>query len=180
MPDPALCTESINENYTLGTFDLFLQAEGGTEFLVGNISAGSFDFTPTLVEHRTGKTNSLDAIFSSGKDYTIAFTGDELTARNLAALLNEDFFTVAEGCEIPLTGERCTRQYGVRLVHEFPCQDKSLEITFWRAALLADFSLNFGTEFASFTGSARALSCESAHPTQPYGKILISEPCPAS
>lgn len=180
MPDPALCTEAVNSNYTFGTFDLYIQPEGGTEFLVGNISAGSFAFTPQLVEHRAGKTNSLDALFAIGKDYTINFTGDEITARNLAALLNEDAVTVAGTCEIPLTGERCTREYGARLVHEFPCQDKSVEITFWRAVILADFSLEFGTEFASFTGAIRSLICETAHPMQPYGKIVFSEVCPVS
>lgn len=180
MPDPALCTETTNDNYTLGTFDLFLQPEGGAEFLVGNISAGSFDFEPTIVEHRRGKDNSLDFIVASGKDYTISFTGDEITAKNLAALLNETAVTVDGECKVPLIGERCTVEYGARLVHEFPCQDKTLEITFWRAIILAPFSLEFGTEFASFTGTVRALSCESAHPAEPFGKIEISEPCPTS
>lgn len=177
MPNPALCTETINPNYTFGTFDLYLQPADGTEFLVGNISTGAFAFSPTLLEHRLGKTNSLDAIFANGKDYTINFTGDEITSQNLAAILNETQVTVAGGCEIPLVGERCIITYGARLVHNFPCQSKFMEITFWRAAILADSELGFSEDFASFTGSLRSLSCASAHPTQPYGKIFFSAPC---
>lgn len=177
MPNPALCTETINPNYTFGTFDLYLQPANGDEFLVGNISSGNFNPATTILEHRLGKTNSLDAIFKQGQDYIINFTGDEITSQNLAALLNETQTTVAGGCEIPLVGERCIITYGARLVHNFPCQSKFMEITFWRAGILGDFELGFSEDFASFTGSLRALSCASAHPTQPYGKIFFSAPC---
>lgn len=167
MPDPALCTETLNPNYSVNTFDLYLQDPGGDEFLVGNITTGDFTFTPAILEHRLGKTGSLDAIIATSKDYAINFTGDELTSRNFAVLLNETQLTVAGGCEIPLIGDRCVLYYGVRLVHEFPCATKYMEITFWRAAILSEFTLNFSTEWATFSGSAKALSCASAHPTQP-------------
>jgi hypothetical protein len=180
MPDPALCTEALNENYSVNTFDLYLTPPGEAEFLVGNISTGDFTFTPAILEHRLGKTGSLDAIIATSKDYTINFTGDELTSRNYAVLLNEDQVSVEGGCEIPFTGERCVRFYGVRLVHEFPCATKYMEITFWRAAILNEFTTTFGAEWLTFNGSARALSCESAHPTQPYGKWFFQQVCPTS
>jgi hypothetical protein len=179
--DPALCTETLDENYTVGTFDLYLTPSGGQEFLVGNIVAGSeFAFDVEVLEHRLGKTNALDAVLALSKDYTINFTTDSITARNLAALLNETAVTVSGECKIPLIGERCVTTYGVRLVHEFPCATKSFEITFWRAQILAPFTMTFGTEFAQIAGSIRALSCESIHPAEPYGKIEFSQVCPTS
>jgi hypothetical protein len=179
--DPVLCTEAANPNYTLGTFELLITPEGGVEFSLGNIASGNFTFTPNVIEHRRGIDNSRDAIFALGKDYTINITADEITARNLSVFLNEDLVTVAEGCKVPLVGERCTREYGVRLIHDFPCQDKTLTVVMWRAVILGEFVMEFSTDgFASFTGAVQALSCESFHPTEPYGYFLISEPCPSS
>jgi hypothetical protein len=181
MPDPILCTETVNPNYTIGTFQLFVQPEGGSERDMGNIQTGSFQFTPNVVEHREGITNSLDALFKIGSDYIINATGDEVTADNFQILLNEDAVIEAGGCKIPLSGDRCVKTYGVRLVHAFPCQDKTLTITFWRAAILADVTFNFDpTANASFPFAIRSLSCASQHPTEPFGKIFITEPCPSS
>jgi hypothetical protein len=179
--DPLLCTETANPNYTIGSFELFATPAGGVEFSLGNIDSGDFTFTPNVLEHRKGTTNSLDAIFAIGKDYTINITADEVTARNLGFFLNEDPVTVAEGCLVPLTGSRCTITYGVRLFHEFPCEDKTFEIFIPRASVLGEFTLSFSREgFASFTGVIRALDCSSHHPTRPFGWIVISEPCPTS
>ncbi len=181
MPDPLLCTESLNPNYTIGTFQLFAQSEGGSEFNMGNIQTGSFQFTPNIVEHRRGIDNSLDALFKIGSDYIINATGDELTAQNIATLLNEDTITVAGGCKIPLQGDRCLRTYGIRLFHQFPCADKTLEVIFWRAAILADVTFNFDSGAnASFPFQIRALSCESIHPAEAFGTIVVTEPCPPS
>lgn len=181
MPNPALCTEAVNENYTIGTFYLYLQAENGIEFSVGNIQTGSFTFRPNIVEHRRGVDNSLDALFKVGSDYLINFTGDEITSRNIGTLLNEDPVNEAGGCKVPLTGSLCVRDYGARLLHTFPCSGKTLEVTFWRAAILAEFTLNFEqANVASFAGEIRALACSSIHPTEPYGKLVLLETCPAS
>lgn len=182
MPDPALCTEEVNPNYTIGTFDLYVLPEGGvTETLIGNITTGGFQFTPTIVEHRRGKDNSLDALFRIGSDYIINFTADEITIANLAIMLNEDTVSVAGGCQIPFTGGRCLPSYYVRLEHDFPCQDKSLNVVFWRAQILNDFTLGFdpGTP-SSFPGVIRSLSCESIHAANPFGYLFISEDCPPS
>lgn len=179
--DPLLCVEESNANYTAGTFELLITPEGGVEFSLGNIASGNFTFTPNILEHRRGIDNSLDKRIALGKDYFINITADEITARNFAVFLNEDFFTVAEGCKVPLTGDRCVREYGVRLIHDFPCLDKTLTIVMWRASILGEFVTEFsGDGWASFTGSVQALSCASAHPTEPYGYILVSEACPAS
>ena len=118
-PDPANCTEALNRNYTIGTFQLFIRPEGGSEIDVGNIQSGGFEFTPTIVEHRRGIDNNLDANFKIGSDFFINFTGDEITSQILSVLLNEDLVQVAGNCQIPLTGSKCVRDYGVRLEHEF-------------------------------------------------------------
>lgn len=181
MADPSLCTEALDETLTLGTFRLFIQAAGGTEQEVGNIETGSFEYTPNIFEHRRGLDNSLDAQIALGRDYIINFTTDSITTRNLAVLLNEQTVNSVEGCEIPLTGSRCVIQYGVRLLHFFPCGDKTLEIEFWRASILAPFTLNFERENpATLQGIIKSLNCESTHPTEPYGRITITETCPAS
>jgi len=181
MPDPILCTETVNPNYTIGTFTLFLQPSGGVERSVGNIQTGSFQFTPQLFEHRRGIDNSLDDILNIGSDYIINATGDEITADNLGAFLNETPANAVDGCRIPLTGSRCVRYYGARLVHFFPCQTKSVEIILWRTIILADTTLNFdATANAAFPLLIRALSCASIHPAEPYGRITFSEACPAS
>ena len=36
MPDPALCTETLETTIKTGTFRLFLQESGGVEFEVGD------------------------------------------------------------------------------------------------------------------------------------------------
>ncbi|MDX1388212.1 MAG: hypothetical protein R3344_03430 [Acidobacteriota bacterium] len=181
-PNPALCTETVNPNYTAGTFQLFLREEGASaEFDVGNIDTGGFQFTPTVLEHRKGTNNSLDSIIRTGSDYTINFTAHEITARNLAAMLNESFVEVAGECQVKLTGSRCVPTYGVRLLHDFPCEDKSMEIIFWRAAILVDFTLAFTRDsWAELPGAIRALDCSSQHATEPYGRVTFTEPCPAS
>lgn len=181
MPDPALCSETANPNYTFGTGELFIQPTGGIEFSLGNIENVQFVYTPNLLEHRRGIDNSLDAIFAVGKDYTLNFQADEITSRNLGVLLNEDTVQAGGDCEVPFTGDRCTRTYGVRFVHEMPCEEKTVAITFWRAVILAELTLEFTREgFATFGTSIRSLFCGSAHPTNPYGKLAISETCPAS
>lgn len=181
MADPALCTEALDESLTLGTFRLFIQAEGGSEQEVGNIETGSFQYTPNIFEHRRGLDNSLDAQIALGRDYTINFTTDAITVRNLAVLLNEPTVNDVDGCQIPLRGSRCVEQYGVRLLHFYPCGEKTLEIEFWRAAILSEFTLNFERENpATIQGIIKALNCESAHPTEPYGRITITESCPDS
>lgn len=181
-PNPAACSEATNPNYTIGTFVLRVREEGAaSDFSVGNISGGNFDFNPNTVEHRRGVDNSLDALFKIGSDYTINFTGDEITAQNLGMLLNETIVDIGGGCEVPLTGDRCVKEYGVELTHDFPCQTKSLTIVFWRAVILGQFALNFdATAPAAFTGAVRALDCTSAHPAKPYGRIFFSEACPVS
>jgi hypothetical protein len=179
--DPALCLESANPNYTIGTFELFVTLEGGTVIAIGNIATGNFTFTPNIVEHRRGIDNSLDAIFAIGKDYTINVTADEVTARNLSIFLNEDFVNVAAGCKVPFTGSRCTREYGIELVHDFPCQTKTLTIVFYRAVILGEFALEFTADgFATFTGAVRSLDCSSLHPSDPFGFGLITGLCPTS
>jgi hypothetical protein len=182
MPNPALCTESIDQALTLGTFRLFIQAAGGTEQEVGNIETGSFQYTPNILEHRRGIDNSLDALFALGRDYIINFTTDAITAQNLAALLNEDPVNTIDGCKIPLTGNRCVRAYGARLLHLFPCESEgTLEVIFWRAAILSEFTLNFEREaVATVQGVIKALNCASAHPTEPYGTVTLFGTCPAS
>jgi hypothetical protein len=181
-PNPGLCTEATNPNYTIGTFRLRVREEGAvSDFDVGNITTGNFEYTPNVVEHRRGIDNSLDALFRIGTDYTINFTGDEVTAENLAMLLNETMVNVAGGCQIPLTGSRCVKEFGVELTHDFPCQERSLVVTFWRAAILAAFTLNFEAGGnAAFTGAIRALDCSSVHPGAPYGTLFDTRPCPAS
>jgi hypothetical protein len=175
MPDPALCTESANENYFFGTFSLFLQPSGGAEFDVGNIDAGGFLHTPNILEHRRGTDNSLDAVFVLGRDYTINFTADEITSINLATLLNEIQANIAGGCKIPLTGGRCVTTYGARLLAAFPCGTKTIEITFWRAFVLGEFELAFTREgFAQLPGTIRSAACDTSHPAEPYGQIIIS------
>jgi hypothetical protein len=181
MPDPALCTETANPNYTFGTGEIFLTPAGELEFSLGNVISVAFVFTPNLLEHRRGIDNSLDAIYAIGKDYTFNFTADEITSQNLGVLLNEDLVDFEGGCQVPFTGDRCTRNYGVRFVHEFPCEDKTVTIVFWRAVILAELTLEFTqTGFAQFGSSIRALNCSSAHPTQPYGYLEVSGACPAS
>jgi hypothetical protein len=181
MPNPALCTEAIDQALTFGTFQLFIQTAGGAEQEVGNIAAGSFQYTPNILEHRRGIDNSLDAIFAIGRDYIINFTTDRTTAFVLSRLLNETPVNVAAGCKIPLTGSRCTTSYGARLLHYFPCGTQSLEITFWRAVILSEFTQEFQREtFAEVQGTIKALSCASAHPNEPYGQIIFSGTCPAS
>lgn len=180
-PDPALCTEATNPNYTIGTFRLYVRPEGGDEIEIGNIQTGSFEFAVNTVEHRRGTDNSLDAIFAIGKDYIINFTADEITSGNLSVLLNEDYVTVSGGCQVPFTGDRCVREYGVRLVHQFPCAEKTLTIIFWRAIILSPFTLSFDAGAnANFGGIVRAMNCESAHPSNPYGYAFITEACPTS
>jgi hypothetical protein len=184
MSNPALCTEANERSFTVGTFDLYIQAAGGTEQLVGNITTGSFQYTPNVFEHRDGKTNSLDAILALGRDYIINFTTDAITARNIAVLLNEDTANAVDGCRIPLTGARCVRSYGARLVHTFSdCSGATclLQIEFWRSAILSEFNLNFEAETpAVMTGTIRSLKCSSIHPTEPYGRITFCGTCPAS
>ena len=181
-PSPDLCTETTNPNYTIGTFALRVRESGAAQdFSVGNITTGSFQFTPNILEHRRGVDNELDALFRIGSDYIINATADEITARNMAMVLNESYVTVGGGCEIPLQGERCVRTYGVELVHDFPCEAKTLTIFFWRAQILADTPFNFDTGAnASFPIVIRALACDTAHPTQRFGKLVFNEPCPVS
>lgn len=181
MPNPALCTESLDPAFTIGTFDLYVQPANASEQLIGNIDTGGFQFTPNTLEHRDGKTNSLDALFVLGKDYFINFTTDTINAYNLATLLNEDTINVAEGCKIPFTGSRCVRSYGARLLHFFPCGTRTLEIVFHRAAILSEFTLNFERETpATMAGIIRSLKCESANPNDPFGYAILSGTCPAS
>jgi hypothetical protein len=184
MADPALCTETLEASITLGTFDLYVQASGGAEQLVGNISTGSFQYTPQILEHRDGKTNSLDAILVTGRDYIINFTTDSITARNLAILLNEDTVNAVDGCRIPLSGARCVRTYGARLVHAFnDCAGTEclLQIEFWRAAILSEFTLNFEPDApATVQGIIKALKCSSNNPSEPYGRVTFCGTCPAS
>lgn len=181
MADPALCTEALDESLTLGTFRLFLTKPGGSEHEVGNIETGSFEYTPNIFEHRRGLDNSLDAQIALGRDYIINFETDSITIANIADLLNEDTVNDVDGCQIPLTGSRCVINYGVRLLHFFPCGDKTLEIEFWRASILAPFTLTFERENpATLQGIIKSLNCESIHPTEPYGRITITETCPAS
>lgn len=185
-PNPAECTEAVNENYTIGTFELFIRPAGGSEVDIGNIQTGGFQVTPNIVEHRRGIDNSLDAIFKIGTDYLINFTADEITIANLGVMLNETLVSTAAGCKAPLTGSRCVEEYGVRLEHVFAgeCPGdvlKVLSIIFWRAVILSDFTLNFdATTNAAFDSVIRALTCESAHPAEPYGYVEITEPCPPS
>ena len=181
MPDPALCTEAVNPNYTAGTFTLYVTPEGEAEQNIGNINTGGFQFTPNMLEHRRGIDNSLDFIMLLGKDFFINFTADEITIGNMAIALNETPVPTASGCKIPLTGDRCVKEYGARLVHNYPCQEKTMTITIWRAAILSDWTLAFDAgAFASYANQIRALYCGSAHPTEPYGKMEIDEPCPWS
>lgn len=180
--NPATCTEEASPNYTIGTFDLYVQPSGATsETLVGNIQTGGFQFTPTIVEHRRGKDNSLDALFKIGSDYIINGTLDELNPFNLAMILNEDYVTVGGGCRINLTGGRCVKTYYARLEHTFPCKTKALSVVFWRAQILADTTVTFDPATPSnFPVVVKSLSCESQHPTNPFGYLFISEACPLS
>lgn len=185
-PDPGLCTESINENYTIGTFHLYARPAGGLEIDIGNIQTGSFQVTPNILEHRRGIDNSLDAIFRIGTDYIINFTGDEISIANLGLLLNEDLVATAAGCKAPFTGSRCVKEYGIRLTHDFAgeCPGdtlKTLTIIMWRAVILSDSTFNFDPGAnTNFDSIIRALSCASVHPAEPYGYAEITEPCPAS
>jgi len=173
MPDPALCTETLDLTIKTGTFRLFLQEAGLPEFEVGDIQEGDFTFTPQTIEHRRGLDNSIDGIFSIGKDYTINFTTNSLTTKNLAVLLNEPTVNIAEGCKIPLSGGTCVDQFGARMLIPFQCNDRLYEITFWRAQILSEFTMTFSREdFAAITGSIRALDCSSAHPNEPFGQIV--------
>jgi hypothetical protein len=180
--DPNQCTEVLDPNQTIGTFSLSVrQAGAASAFDVGNITTGGFQITPTVIDSRSGIDGSLLSIFRTGTDYTINFTANYITIRNLAMILNEDFGTVAGGCEIPLTGDRCVKEYGVLLSHDFPCQGKSLNIEFWRAAILVDTTVAFDLGAPNnFPGVFRALNCASAHPTRPFGRVFVSEACPIS
>jgi hypothetical protein len=181
MPNPAACTEAIDQALTLGTFRLYVQSENGVEQEVGNIVTGGFQHTPNVIQHRRGIDNSIDAQFVTGRDYIVNFTTDRISAFVMKTLLNEDAVNVDGGCEIPLQGSRCVREYGMRLLHFFPCGDEYAEITFWRASILGDFTLNFEREeFATVQGTITALACESAHPNQIYGKVFFNDACPAS
>jgi len=180
--NPQQCSEVLDPNQTIGTFALSVrQAGAASAFDVGNITTGGFQVTPQIVESRSGVDGSLLTLFRTGTDYTINFTANTITAQNIAMFLNEDFDSVAGGCEVPLTGSRCVTEYGVLLSHDFPCASKTLNIEFWRAAILIDTTLAFdpGTP-TNFPGVFRALSCASAHPTRPFGRVFLSEPCPVS
>lgn len=171
MPNPALCTESLEVNIKTGTFRLFLQEENGVEFEVGDIQEGDFTFTPQTIEHRRGLDNSLDGIFSIGKDYIINFTTHSLTTKNIAVLLNEPTVNTVDGCKVPFTGGTCVLTYGARMLIPFQCNDKLIEITMWRAQILSEFTMSFTREdFASVTGSIKALDCSSVHPNEPFGQ----------
>jgi hypothetical protein len=173
MPDPGLCSQELDPTLLANTFRLYLQKAGGVEFEVGNIESGDFVFTPELLEHRDGLTNSLDQILGVGFDYTINFTTDSITSLNLSTLLNEDVVNTVEGCKTPLTGNPCVRYYGVRLLKPSPCLTTIYEITFWRAQILAEFTWNFARgEFSTIQGTIRAIKCEAAHPSEPYGQIV--------
>lgn len=179
--DPALCTEEANSNYTAGTFTLYVTPEGEAEQNIGNINSGGFQFTPNILDHRRGIDNSLDFRMLLGVDYMINFTADEITVGNLAIALNETPVPTASGCKIPLTGNRCVREYGARLVHNWPCAEKTMTIYIWRASILADWTLSFESgNFASYANTITALYCGSQHPTEPYGRVEIDEPCPWS
>ncbi len=181
MADPLLCTESVDETLTLGTFRLFITRPGGSEQEIGNIETGGFQYTPNIFEHRRGLDNSLDAQIALGRDYAINFTTDSISTYNLSVLLNEETVNGVDECIIPLTGSRCVINYGVRLLHFFPCGDKTLEIEFWRASILSEFEMNFERENpATIQGVIKSLNCESQHPTEPYGRITITEACPSS
>lgn len=181
-PDPALCTETVDPNATLGTFTLRAREFGSaTDFDIGNITVGGVQVTPTVVERRSGLDNSLLDLFKTGTDYFVNFTTDTITIRTLAMIFNEDLITVAGGCEFGLVGGRCVKTYGIELTHDFPCEEKTLTVEMWRAAVVVDATVAFDpTTPANFSGQFRALSCASAHPTQPFGRVFISEPCPVS
>lgn len=180
MPDPADCTTAVDPGYTAGTFDLFMTPEGGDEFDVGTISTGAFNQEIELLEHRRGKDNALDFIIKLSTDYIVDFTADQLTARNIGMLLNEDPVTVGADCEIPLRADRCVKHYGMRLVHDFPCADRSLEIWFWLAMIAEPFTVPFEPgAWSTLPGRIRSLFCPE-HPTQPFGKLVFSGVCPVS
>lgn len=181
-PDPALCTETVSPDATIGTFDLRIRESGSaTDFLLGNITVGGIQVVPNVVERRSGKDNSLLDLLRIGTDYFINFTCDAITIRNLALIFNESLTSVAGGCEFPLKGDKCVRTYGVLLTHDFPCDGDTLQVEMWRAAFLQDTTVNFdATTNANFAGQFRALKCESNHPTQPFGRVFVSSACPIS
>lgn len=138
---------------------------GWPEWWVGNIQVGSFSYVPTILEHRRGVDNSLDGVFTMGKDYTVTFTADELTGFNLAMVLSENTVLVGDGqgsnIYIPLRGAKTFNEYGVKLIHVFPDNETKLIVEFWRAAIMQEFTLDFSRDsFAAFQGTIRALYCD--------------------
>lgn len=181
MPDPAVCTDLVNPNYTINTFRLYLTPVGGPEIDMGNVQTGNFQVTHQTLEHRAGIDNSLDSVLRVGTDYYINATLDEITPDLLSVITNEDFVAVAEGCKIPLTGSNCAKIWGVRFNHAFPCSTKNLNIYFWAANVLGDFPVNFDAgAVAAVPLVIRALKCDIAHPAEPYGYMVMTQPCPRS
>lgn len=179
------CTESVNQNYTLGTGELTvcLEADGIIRNL-GNVSEVGFTATPEFVEHFRGSDGALDAIIPLRKDFTMNVTLDELTPINFALFLGGTLVNTAGGCKIPLTGftgQCAVSQAAVQFVHTKRCSGETITINIWRAFLGAEeSSLTFGEDIASLPISVRALPCDSLHPTEPYGNIEFTEECLAS
>ena len=177
----APCTELPNDNYTLRTGDLYYCGDDGITRSVGNVRLLDFTFTPNSIEHRSGKTGSVDAVIPLSEDFGMVVTIDEITARNLALLLGQDVISSVGSCTIPLHTIQCVREYSVQFVHNFPCSDRSLTIDIWRAIITpVETTVSFGEEIVNFPITVRAKDCSSIHPTAKYGQIVFNETCPAS
>lgn len=177
----APCTEELNDNYSLRTGDLYLCGADGITRSLGNVQLLEFIFTPNAIEHRSGKSGSIDAIIPLSEDFGITATLDELTPHNLAYLLGQDLVSSVEGCEIPLHSIQCAREFSAQFVHQFPCATRTLTIDIWRAIIApVESTISFGEEIINFPIQIRAKSCESIHPDNKYGRIVFNEACPTS
>ena len=184
MSISSFCTNQgggLAGNYLLGTFSLEVRDLASSAYWnIGNIVVGSFAHTPTVIEHRRGTDNSLDGTFVMGKDYVINFTADEVTAWNIAMMLNETPMTMsASGTGsiiIKLEGKKSFREYAVRLIHNFSAGDTDMYIEIPRASIMSEWSLEFNRDnFGGFTGQIRALKCSNHGLTDfgDYGRVVF-------
>jgi len=172
------CTGTINENYTLHTFKLYI-CKAGVEYDIGNISAGNFRGSPEIKDHFNGVNGRLDARFVLRRTLELVATFEEITYRNLGFLLNEDPTAVACGFRIPLTAGTELSNVGARMVHVFPNGTKTLTVEFWLANISAPFDLSFSDDLASAQLTIAALDCPD-HPSEPYGYVELGTNCPTS
>lgn len=177
----APCTEELNDNYTLGTGDLYLCGADGITRSVGNVRLLDLVYTPNSVEHRRGKDGSFDAEIPLSEDFALVVTLDELTPQNLAWLFGQDLIHHTDGCEVPLSRVQCLREFAAQFIHTFRCATKTLQIDIWRASIRPlETTISFGEEIVNWPMTIRAKSCVSIHPSNPYGRLLFNETCPVS